>query len=134
MPKEQANRLGMVMSVRKRFTIAEVNAGVALLAGVPGKKIRLVDAFAIAEGGAVGAVTTVDILGTQAAASVKLVAFAQANLTEDAHVAGSDETILAAGASFAQNDANTGLTVDITGSDVTTATHVQVIAQYAVED
>jgi predicted RecA/RadA family phage recombinase len=123
-----------VQQIRKRFTIAEVNAGATLLAARDGFKYRLVDAAAIAIGGAAGAVTTVDLLGTLTT-SRKLVAFAQASLTQSTllRAGASGAAILADGASFTANDENTALTVGKTGSDITTATHVDFLVSYAVE-
>lgn len=124
-----------VQHVRRRCTIAEVNAGVTLLAAIPGYKYRMVEASAISVGGAAAAVTTVDILATQSASSVKLVAFAQASLTQNAQLksGGSGAAILAGGVSYVANDANTAITVGITGSAVTTATHIDVMMSYVVE-
>lgn len=121
-----------IRSVRKRLTIAQVNAGATLVTAIAGVQFRMVDCQAIAVGGAAGAVTTVDILATQAAASVKLAAFAQASLTQSTvlrpGIAGT--TVLADGASFAANDANTAITVNKTGAAVTTATHIDVQITY----
>lgn len=131
------SELPVVLSVRRRFTIAEINAGATLLAALGADwKYRLVDAFAIAVGGAAAAVTTIDLLGTQAAASVKLVAFGQAALTQSAMVrAGSSGGVLLAdGASFVANDANTAITVGKTGSSVTTATHIDVVVLFQIDE
>lgn len=124
-----------VINKRFRVAIADVNAGFTLLPAVAGRKYRLIEAMAIAIGGAVAAVTTVDILGTQAASSVKLVSFAQANLTRSTVLATglAGATVLADGASFMQNDANTPITVGITGSAATTATHIDIALTYALE-
>jgi len=124
---------GAVVNVRQRFTIAEVNAGATLVPAVAGKSIRMVDCRAIAIGGAAGAVTTVDVLGTLTTAR-KLVAYAQANLTQSTvigagHAGG---TVLADGASYTANDAGTAITVGKTGSNVTTATHIDVIFDYVL--
>lgn len=126
---------GAVYNIRKRCTIAEVNAGVTLLPAITGFKYRMVAAKAIAVGGAVGAVTTVDILATQSAGSVKLVAFAQASLTQSAVLAdgGSGAAVLADGASYVTNDVSTAITVGKTGATATTATHIDVILSFAVE-
>jgi predicted RecA/RadA family phage recombinase len=126
---------GRMLTVRKRFTIAQFNAGATLLPALPGLKFRMVDAAAIAVGGAAGAVTTADILATQATASVKLVAFAQASLTQNTmlRAGAAGAAILAAGASFAQNDVNTAITVGKTGADITTATHIDVSLTYSIE-
>lgn len=128
--------LGLARSIRTRFTIAEVNAGATILAAITGRKYRLIDVLAISVGGAASAVTTVDILGTQGAAGVKLAAFAQASLTQSTvlrpGVAGT--TVLADGASFVQNDAATAVTIGKTGSSVATATHIDVVLTYAIEE
>jgi hypothetical protein len=119
---------------RTRFTIAQVNAGATLVAAVSGKSIRMVGCKAIAVGGAAGAVTTVDILGTSTT-SRKLVAFAQANLTQSTVLAdgGTGGTVLAVGASYTANDTGTAVTIGKTGSNVTTATHIDVIFVYVLE-
>ena len=122
-----------VLSARVRFTIAEVNAGATLVAAITGKSIRMVNCKAIAVGGAAGAVTTVDVLGTVSTAR-KLVAFAQASLTQSAVLTagGTGAAVLADGASYTANDVSTGITVGKTGSNVTTATHIDVIFDYVV--
>lgn len=119
---------------RQRLPIATINAGATLVPAIPGCKFRLVDAFAIAYGGAVAAVTTVDILGT-VTSDRKLVAFGQAALTQSAMVrAGAAAGVLLAdGASFTANDVNTPLKVAVTGSPITTATGIDFMLQYAIE-
>lgn len=124
---------GVVMNVRQRFTVAEINAGATLVAAVAGKSIRMVSCKAIAVGGAAGAVTTVDVLGTLSTGR-KLVAFAQANLTQSTVLTdgGTGGAVLADGASYTANDAGTAITVGKTGSNVTTATHIDVIFDYVL--
>jgi hypothetical protein len=126
---------GVLISKRTRVAIADIIAGLTLLAAVPGYKYRLVGCKAIAVGGAAAAVTTVDILATQGAASVKLVAFAQASLTRSTVLTagGAGATVLADGASYVQNDVNTPITISQTGSNITTATAVDVILDYTLE-
>ena len=123
-----------VLQVRKRFTIAEVIAGDTILPALPGRKYRMVDCLAIAIGGAAAAVTTVDVLATQSSA-VKLAAFAQASLTQSTvlHAGESGAAVLADGVSFIANDVNTAITIGQTGSDITTATHIDVVLSYAVD-
>ena len=130
----QLNVTDSVLSTRKRFTVAEVNAGATLVAAVAGKSIRMVNCKAIAVGGAAGAVTTVDVLATLSTGR-KLVAFAQANLTQSTVLTagGTGGTVLADGASYTANDAGTAVTVGKTGSNVTTATHIDVIFDYVLE-
>ena len=130
-------RVGAVnhaQQLRTRLTVAQVNAGFTLLAALPGYKYRLLDAAAIAVGGAVTTVTTVDILGTQSTVK-KLVAFGQAALTQSTLVrAGSaGGVLLADGASFAACDANTAITANITGSSITVATSVDFLLSYVIE-
>jgi predicted RecA/RadA family phage recombinase len=122
------------LNVRRRFTVAEVNAGATLLAAMAGRKIRMIDAIMIAVGGAATAVTTVDILATLSS-SRKLVAAAQAGLTQSTVVRAGDATgaVLADGASFTANDANTAVTVGKTGANVATATHIDVIFSFALD-
>ncbi len=122
---------GPTITLRTRTAIAAVNAGATLLAAIAGYKYQLLDAYAIAVGGAATTGTTVDILGTQSTA-VKLVAFGQAALTQSALVrAGSSGgVILADGASFVQNDVNTAITIGITGSSFTVATSIDTVLTY----
>lgn len=124
-----------VLNVRTRFSAAQVNAGASLLAAVASKKYRLIDATLIAIGGNAAGATTVDILATQGAGSVKLIAAAIAALTQSTVVKPdtANVTVLADGASFVQNDTNTAITIGKTGADLTTATHIDVILTYSLE-
>lgn len=124
-----------VQTVRTRFTIAQVNAGATLVAAIPGFKIKMVDCIGIAVGGAVATTTTVDVLATQSTSSVKLIAFAQASMTRSTVLRPgvSGCAVLADGASFVANDANTAITVGKTNSDIATATHIDFIFSYLVE-
>lgn len=128
-------RPGVVYPIRTRFTIAQVNAGATLLTAVPSLKWRMVDVMGIAVGGAVTSVTTVDVLGTQSSSSVKLAAFAQASMTQSTVLRPgvSGTTVLANGASFVANDAGTAVTVGKTGSDITVATHVDIIGTFVLQ-
>lgn len=126
---------GVKLTKRQRFTIAEINAGAEFLPAIPGFGYRLDDAKMISIGGAVGATTTVDILGTLAGSSRKLLAVAIAALTQSAIVrmGATNAVVLADGASLTRNDIGTAITVGKTGATATTATHVDVIASYIVE-
>ncbi len=128
-------RPGTVRTLRTRVAIADVNAGYTLLPALPGFAYRLVQAHIIAVGGAAAAVTTVDIIGTLSAATRKLVAYAQASLTQSTRLAAgaSGAALLADGASFTSNDVNTAVTIGKTGSSVTTSTHFDVELQYCIE-
>lgn len=126
---------GAAYNQRFRVSIANVNTGVTLLPARPGLKYRLIDQSYIAVGGAVATCTSVDILATQATASVKLVAAAVAGLTQSTllRAGATNSTILADGASFVANDVNTAITIAKTGSSCATATNVDVILTYAIE-
>jgi hypothetical protein len=122
------------MGLRRRVTLAEINAGTTILPALFGYKYRVTDMRMISIGGAVGATTTVDILGTQSAASVKLLAVAIAALTQSAVVraGAANASVLADGASFAECDVNTGISVSKTGATATTATAVDVELDFEV--
>lgn len=124
----------VVHCLRTRLTIAQVNAGATLLPAIVGKGYRMVACDAIAVGGAAGAVTTVDVLGTLTT-SRKLVSYAQASLTQSAVLkdGGTGAAVLADGASYTLNDANTAITANITGSSITTATNIDFILSYTIE-
>ena len=131
----RVRKKGDVQTQRFRVAIADIIAGYTILAALSGFKYRMIDCLAIAIGGAAGTVTTVDVLGTQSS-SVKLFAFAQAQLTQSTvlrpGVAGC--AVLANGASFVACDDNTAITVGQTGSDIATATSVDFILQYAIDE
>lgn len=124
-----------IENIRTRVTLAQVNAGLTLLAARPGYKFRLVACDIIAIGGAAAAGTTVDILATQATVGVKLVAFAQASLTQSTVLkdGGSGAAVLADGASYVDNDVNTAITIGKTGSSFTTATNFDVNLSYVAD-
>lgn len=123
-----------VFQHRQRFTIAQINAGADLLPAIPGYKYRIVDMALIAIGGAVTGTTTVDILATQASVSVKLLAAAIANLTQNTllRAGATGAAILASGASFVENDTATKVSVGKTGGAAATATHVDVLVSYVL--
>lgn len=121
--------------LRTRFTAAQVNAGAAILAAVPGFAYRFIDAELIAIGGAAAGATDVRILGTRAAGSVALLAVAVAALTQSAVVrpGAANATVLADGASYTPLDPNTAMTIGKTGGALTGATNVDVLLIYALE-
>lgn len=127
--------VGVVMNLRTRVTTAQVNAGLTLLAALSGYKYRLVDFSLIAIGGNAATATSVDLLATQSASGVTLAAAAVAALTRSTVVKPNtaNVTVLADGASFVANDANTAITIGKTGSSLATATHVDVILSYVIE-
>lgn len=126
-----------VLNVRRRFTVAEINAGVtALLPAVPGFAYRFIDFTLIAIGGAASGATDVRVLGTRAAGSVALLIAAIAALTQNTVVKPNtaNVTVLAGGATYTALDANTAVTVGKTGGTLATATDVDVIANYVLEE
>lgn len=129
------NSDAVVLNHRARVTLAEINAGFTLLAAVTGLKYRLIGCTAIAIGGSAAAVTAVEVRGTQAAAAAILVSYAQASLTQSTVLkdGGAGATVLANGASYIQNDANTAITVIKAGLDMTTATDIDINLSYALE-
>jgi hypothetical protein len=125
----------MVLHTRQRFTTAQVNAGATVLAARAGLKYRMVDCAMIAIGGAAATATSVDLLGTQAATGVKLVANAVAGLGENVllRAGATNSAILTGGASFVACDTNTAITIGKTNSNLATATHVDVLLSYVIE-
>jgi len=126
---------GIEYAIRGRFTVAQVNAGATILPAIPGISYRVVDVSMIAVGGAAATATSVDILATQATASVKIVANAVAGLTQSAvlRAGATNSVVLTDGASFAVNDVNTAITILKAGADVATATHIDVHLRYTME-
>lgn len=120
---------------RGRFTAAQVNAGADILPALPGKRYRVHDMALTAIGGNAATATSVDIRGTQSASSVNLLAAAVAGLTQNTllRAGATNAAILAGGVSFVANDANTAVRIDHTGSDLATATHVDVLMNYTIE-
>lgn len=120
---------------RVRVTTAQVNAGATLLPALPGRKYRIHDIGLIAIGGNAATATGVLIRGTQSESVVKLMDAKVAGLTRSTLLRAGTATnglILADGASFVENDANTAITIIKDGSDLATATHVDVLLSYEI--
>ncbi len=115
-----------------RVTVAEVNAGHTLLSVPTSKKFRLVDCTLIAIGGNAATATTVDV---KCGSSI-LIAAAAGTLTRSAVVKpnSSNVTVLADGASFTAKTAGDDVTIIKAGDDLETATHIDVILSYVLED
>ena len=128
---------GLVLNKRVRATTAEVNAGLLVLPQLAGYKYRIVDLTMIAIGGSAATATSVDIVTTQGGSAARPFVVAVAALTRSTVVKPNtaNVTVLADGASFVANDANTGVYVakQTAGSDLATATHIDVILTYTVE-
>ena len=121
-------------TLRTRVTLAQLNAGFTLLPAVPGFIYSLIDAMLIAVGGAATTDTSVNIIGTRAAAPVQLVVVAIAALTQSAAVraGATNAVILADGASFTPLDVNTPITVITVGSAMTVMTNIDVTLEYVI--
>jgi hypothetical protein len=89
----------------------------------------------IAIGGNAATATGVLVRGTQSASVVKLMDAKVAGLTQSTLLrigTATNGLILADGASFVANDVNTAITIIKDGSDLATATHIDVLLQYRV--
>jgi hypothetical protein len=127
----------IVHHLRQRVTVANVNAGATLVAAPgAGFALRVVDVAMIAIGGAAAGATSVDILATQAAGSVKVAANAVAGLTQSAvlRAGAANSAVLADGASFTATDENTAITIGKTGGALATATNIDVLLSYVIDE
>lgn len=126
--------LAVGKTLRTRVTLAQLNAGFTLLAAVPGFIYSLTDAKLIAIGGDATTGTSVNIIGTRAAAPVQLLVVAVAALTRSALVrhGAANAVILADGASFTPLDVNTPITVITVGSAMTVMTNLDVVIEYTL--
>ena len=131
-----------LLSLLTRVTLAQLNAGFTLLPALPGFNYRLVDCTLTAIGGAATTGTSVNVIGTRAAAPVQLIVAAVARLTQSLRArtgtpfatAGAESlTTLADGASFTSLDVNTPITVITVGSAMTVMTNLDVQLQYVIE-
>jgi len=122
-----------VQHTRQRFTVAQVNAGATVLAARAGIRYQLVDLALIAIGGNAATATGVRVRGTQSASVVVLMDAKVAGLTQSTLLrigTATNGLILADGASFVANDVNTAITIIKDGSDVATATHIDLLMSY----
>jgi len=122
----------VVKTVRMRVTAAEVNAGHTVLAAINGYRYRLVDAILIAVGGTTAGFTGLLVKGTQSASVVDLIDAKLAALARSAvaRPGATNVNVLADGASFVLCDNNTAITVIKDGSNLTGATHIDVMLQF----
>jgi len=137
------SNVGVVLSLRRRTTIAEINAGGTLIpAPGVGFKIRVINATMVAIGGSAAGATLVRLTGTRAAAAVVIFSAAVARLAQSVinvmgtpfATAGAESlTSLADGASLTALDENTAVTYDKTGASLTTSTHVDFTVLYVIE-
>ena len=127
--------VGSDQALRLRFSVAQINAGATVLPAIPGWKYRVLDMTMIAIGGAASGATDVRINATQATIAVSLLTVAIAALTQSAVVraGAANATVLADGASFVANDVNTPILIAKTGGALATATFIDVILSYQIE-
>jgi len=128
---------GFALTKRVRATTAQVIAGLELLPALPGYTYRIIDCTLIAIGGSAATATSVDLIGTRGGVTVRPLVAAVAALTQStvARMGASNMTVLADGASHTPLDANTALSIgqQSGGSNLATATAIDVILTYAVE-
>jgi len=126
---------------RVRSTIAQINAvtGAEILPAVPGYAYRVIDVVLIAIGGAAATATSVDLIGTRAAAAVRLLVAAVAAIAQSvvAHIGIANMVVLADGASFTPLDAGTAIVLATqafpNAGNLATCTHVDCVITYALE-
>ncbi len=125
----------LVRSLRVSHTTAELNSGQVLLAALSGFKYRIIGFIATAVGGAMTTATSLELEGNQSGV-VDLFSIAAAAVLENDPVGfGGDDgvmTVLAAGASFLANDANTAIGLSATGT-AATMTSIVVDLTYTIE-
>lgn len=125
-----------VLTKRVRVTVAQLNAGLTVLAAIPGLKYRIVDYKLVAVGGNATTATSVNVRGTRAAGVVELLVVAIAALTRSAVVraGAANAVVLADGASFTVLDVNTAVTIITVGTAMTVLTDLDVELQYVLEE
>lgn len=139
----QDTAVPVLLNLRTRVTLAQLNAGYTLLPAIPGYKYAMRDCKMIAIGGAATTGTSVNVIGTRAAAPVQLFVAAVAGLTQSTVLragspfatAGTASIVcLADGASFTDLDANTAVTVITVGTAMTVMTNIDVELSYVVNE
>jgi hypothetical protein len=127
----------VVYNLRKRATAAQVNAGLELLPAVAGYGYRIIDVTLIAIGGNAATATSVDIVTTQSASEARPIVAAVAALTRSAVCKPNtaNVAVLADGASFVLNDANSAVSISkqAAGGNLGTATAIDVLLSYTIE-
>jgi len=116
-------------------SLSELNAGKTLLAAVAGRTVTVVDFTIIAVGGAATAATAVTLSDT-AGSPVLITTIAVAALTEGNLVKPYTATHVTNGAAGvgASLTAAKGITIEKTGSTMTTATSFTAIISYTISD
>jgi hypothetical protein len=132
----------VLLSLRTRVTLAQLNAGITLLPALTNFSYRLKSVAMIAVGGAAAGGTSANVIGTRAASPVQLIVAAVARLTQSLMAvcgtpfatAGAETlTTLADGASWAALDVNTPITCITVGSAMTTLTNLDVLLDFFID-
>jgi hypothetical protein len=127
----------MLFTMRTRFTAADlvVAPGTTLLPAFPNASYRLVDLMAIANGGAAGGLTNIIVSGTVGAVKTTLATLLPANLTQSAllRLGATGAAPAANGVTLQPMDPSTSIMIERTGTALTGATSIDVIATYALE-
>lgn len=137
--KDTEVAFGVAKTTRTRVTLAQLNAGFALLPALPGVRWRLFAAQFIAIGGAAAAGTSANLQGSVAAATTQLWVVTIAALTRSTPIftgvtpAAGAQTLLADGASFTQQDANAAVNVITVGPAMTTLTNLDVVLDFVAD-
>jgi len=121
----------VVYNITFDATLALINANAVVVSVPVNRRFRLIDAMAVAYGGAVTGLTLLELV----CGATVLVSYAQTNLTENTLLKFGDTgvTLLAAGASFSAQTADVDLQVTRTVADAETATGVRFIITYALD-
>jgi len=128
----------IVKSFRQRVAAAALTTtglGFTPCPALPGVRWRLIDATLVAIGGNATTSTSINISGVVAGSAVELLAVAVAALTRSAVVraGATNAVVLADGASFTQQDANTALTLKAIGATLTVSTFIDFFIHYVAD-
>lgn len=129
---------GVSKRTRQRFlSTALTTVGLAFTAmpALPGVRWRLIDAILIAIGGNATTSTSINIACAVSGVATELLVVAVAALTRSAVVraGAANAVVLADGASFTQQDANTAMMAHSVGGTPTVATSFDFIVEYVAD-
>jgi hypothetical protein len=117
----------IVRTIYGQATVAQVNTGINLVAGVAGKTIKIIGIMLQAIGGAAGTATSVDIADTD---GTVFAACAIASLTENTIIREAGMTITNIHSALA---ADKGIKLQKAGDALDTATHINYVVNYCYE-
>lgn len=133
--KDTYVEFGVAKSLRVRLSPTQLAAITALVPALPGVRWRMLDAIMIAIGGNATTSTSINISGAVSGVTTELLVTAVAALTRSALVraGAANAVILADGASFTQQDANTALSAKSVGGTLTVSTFVDILMKYVAD-